>query len=268
VTVAYPENFVYTKPLQLDSAGRAVRVLQARLGLEQTGRYTASVEDTVLAYQKCAGVVADGIYGPQTNAVLTGRTFAAMVEIVGQLGVDLHALQAVLKVETAGKGFLDNGLPKILLERHKVWRMSTDKQRAQLDDRNCNEQPGGYVGGLAEWGRYTQVAAVIGEAAAAACCSWGLPQIMGANYDACDAASVDEFVRAMCQNEDSQLRLMAAFLHNNSRMLTALQKQDWVDFALAYNGPNQGEMGYATKLEAAYAAATAAPTTSASDLSA
>lgn len=252
----YPEDFTKVEPLRQGSAGRAVRLLQARLGLPQTGVFSTSTEVAVHAWQEKHGLVADGIYGPATNRAMTSRSYRNVAALVNFLGVELNVLQTVLKVETNGAGFLDNGLPKILLERHKVWRMSTDKQREQLDETVCSETPGGYLGGSREWGRYTQVAAVIGEAAAAACCSWGLPQIMGSNYDACGAATVDAFVSAMCRDEDSQLSLWSFFLQNNPAMLTALKTKDWATFAARYNGPANVPV-YSAKLAGAYGELTA-----------
>ena len=249
----FPEDFMKVEPIRTGSVGRAVRMLQARMGLPQTGTFSTLNAEALAAWQQRKGIQADGVYGPETNRWMTVRSPDALQALAYSSSVELAALQTVLQVETAGGGFLDNGLPKILLERHKVWRMSTPAQRVQLDPGVCNEQPGGYQGGSREWGRYTQVAAVIGEPAAIACCSWGLPQIMGANYGACGTPSATEFARQMCLNEDAQILLWGRFLESNVGLVTALIAKDWATFARLYNGPANVAV-YAARLASAYGA--------------
>lgn len=247
------DDFTAVVPLRQGAAGRAVRMLQARMGLSQTGVFTTIMAEALAAYQQRRGLVADGVYGPATNRAMTQRSAQAVDDIANSLSVRPDVLRAVLAVEAVGDGFLDNGLPKLLLERHKVWAMSTPGQREQMAHDVCDPQRGGYLGGSREWGRYTQVAAVIGEPAAAACCSWGLPQIMGSNYELCGAPDVMTFAADMALNENAQLSLWSVFLRKSPSMVQAMRTRDWRTLARLYNGPGNVDV-YAAKLGAAYAA--------------
>ncbi len=160
-----------------------------------------------------------------------------------------------MDVETAGSGFLANGLPKILLERHYVWARATAAQRATLGDGLANPKAGGYLGGMSEWSRFEEVAKVIGVEGAAQSCSWGLGQIMGANFRASGFADAAALMNAAASNEDAQIRMMASFIGSQSRMVSAIREKNWLVVAQCYNGPAQ--KGYDARLTAAYKTRTA-----------
>jgi hypothetical protein len=56
--------------LSAGSSGTAVSALQAKLGVAQTGRFTAATARAVRAFQRNNGLTVDGIVGPQTAGAL------------------------------------------------------------------------------------------------------------------------------------------------------------------------------------------------------
>lgn len=248
--------------LTLGSTGRAVSFLQSRLGLaadQQDGRFGTQTDAALRAVQQAHGLTVDGVYGPATNAALTRRTDAAIISCAEHLQVDAAAFGAIVDVETNGAGFFDDGRPVILLERLYVYRLASPAQRLMLNSDVCAPEMGGYMGGLNEWTRFEKVAAVLGLDGATQCVSWGLGQVMGANWRASGAASVSDFRARMVASEDHQLALMAGFIGANPTLLSALRGQVWEQFARGYNGPAQVAQ-YAPKLAAAYAKRKAAET--------
>lgn len=231
----------------------------------------------------------DGLYGDRTETALTeftdavqldnmitgkfGRTFAEEVLSINELpetklltdidykraanllGVEVAVIRAVVEVESAGHGFLPDGRPKILFERHWFWKLTplpVSRTRPDLS----NSKPGGYLGGTREWDRLSD-AIKFDRIAALKSASWGLAQIMGFNYEIAGFSDVEEFVRAMHDSEGKQLQAMMNFIKNNPatyqnrNMLTALRNYDWRTFARIYNG--SGGLGvYDLKLAAAY----------------
>lgn len=94
---------------------------------------------------------------PQTSKQLTADDYARAATA---LGVPVAAVKAVTEVESNGKGFLPDGRPLILYERHIMRRQlvaaghAMDAVRYNLTDPNIvNSKPGGYVGGAGEWDR-------------------------------------------------------------------------------------------------------------------
>ena len=245
-----------TTALALGATGRAVTFLQARLGVPQSGTFDAGTATALKQWQAAHNLTSDGVYGPLTNAAMTARSDEDLRTTALSLDVELAALRAVLTVETSGSGFLPNGLPKILLERHYVYRLATDAARAKLPPSVCSTAPGGYVGGAGEWARFEQVAAVDLDLAIQSC-SWGLPQAMGAYWQTMRYTSPDALMASVARNERTQLVLLDQYLtYVNRNALRALQNKDFDQFAAAYNGPANVAV-YGAKLRAAYAAACA-----------
>lgn len=240
--------------LKLGLTGRAVGFLQARLGnVVVTGTFDGATQAALRTWQAAHGLAADSIYGPATNAAMTARGPNTIASIAAQLGLEARALSAVVQVETSGAGFFTDGRPVILLERHYVWARASVAARTTLGPALCNPTSGGYVGGVSEWDRFEQVAAVCGDEIAAQSCSWGLGQVMGANYALAGCASGMQMMQRAAQNEAAQLTLMASFIAAQAGVKNALAQHDWPTFARLYNGPNYTANQYDTKLAAAYA---------------
>lgn len=231
---------------------RAIAFLQNRLGLAPTGLPDGgTTEATLRAWQARNGLKADGIYGPLTNKAMTGRTAGTLELIAKDYGLDAKAFAAIVQVETTGAGFLDDGRPKILLERHYVYRQATQAERNALPADLCYPTPGGYKGGAAEWDRFETVAQVSLDLAIQSC-SWGLGQIMGANWKTIGEVSAQKMMWRAAIDEFKQLTQMGAFILTKPGLKTALNAHDWATVARIYNGPAQ--QGYDTKLAAAFKA--------------
>ena len=177
---------------------------------------------------------------------LTQADYTAAAE---RLGCDVAAIHAVADVEAPMGGFIDDVRPTILFERHifsKITNGVYDEQHPSIS----NKKPGGYVGGTGEHNRL-RAAAYLNRRAALMSCSWGKFQIMGFNYAQCGFEGIQEFVNAMYQSEQAQLRAFTAFLMR-AGMLAPLRERDWSTFALLYNGPNYRKNRYDEKLREAY----------------
>lgn len=178
--------------------------------------------------------------------------------IAEKLQVEVAALKAVQQVETGGRGgFLAPGKPVILFEGHIFWRRLKEKGMNPESYACGNEdilypkwEKRYYKGGIREYDRLEKARNIDREAADAST-SWGMFQIMGANYVVCGCSSVEEFVRAMCESEKKQLELAAEFIKRGG-MLSALQNKNWAEFARQYNGAAYRENMYDRKLEKTY----------------
>ncbi|MBN9249818.1 MAG: DUF3380 domain-containing protein, partial [Mesorhizobium sp.] len=94
-------------------------------------------------------------------------------------------------------------------------------------------------------------AAEIDISAAYESTSWGVGQVMGANWKDLGYASVDELVRDARRGIGWQVKVMCKFITAN-KLANTLFTHNWEAFARVYNGPNYAAGGYHTKLAAAY----------------
>ena len=254
-----------------------VRVLQQRLNLAGAslfvdGLFGDTTENAVRAYQSKMGLVADGIAGSKTLAALTGSDCSALLRnatltaAAARLGVELAAILAVNEVESLGAGFLDNGKPKILYERHVMYRRLACPRvpeddaaalQAHADDlatsqpNLVNARAGGYAGGTAEHQRLAH-ARLIDDACALESASWGAFQIMGYHAVRLGYPSVQDFVARMAKDENEQFEAFVRFLEADPALLKALKAKKWAVFAKGYNGPDYQRNLYDIKLERAY----------------
>lgn len=257
--------------------GLAVTQLQKSLNargatLAADGSFGDETEKAVRAFQRSVGLVDDGVAGEKTHAALAGADCSALlknavlVEGAKRLGVELAVIYAVNEVESLGTGFLANGKPKILFERHVMYERlqlvrskGTDaaslKQRAlQLAAQYptlVNAKAGGYIGGAGEHQRLAQ-ARQLDATCAPEAASWGAFQIMGYHATRLGYASVDEFVRLMSSSENEQFEAFVRFIEADPALHKALKAKKWATFAQGYNGPAYQRNLYDVKLERAY----------------
>lgn len=174
------------------------------------------------------------------------------------LGTDIAVIKAVKQVETGKYGaFFATGKPSILFEGH-VFRKELIKRAINPNDYlpenenilhyHWNRKY--YLGGIREYTRLEQAAAIHKEAAYCSA-SWGMFQIMGFNYKLCNCKDIFEFVELMSSGENSQLDLFVGFLVN-TKLNGYLRELNWREFARRYNGPGYKENGYDYKLYRAY----------------
>lgn len=165
------------------------------------------------------------------------------------LKVEIAAIKAVAEVEAVGEGFLPDGQPKILFERHKFHQHTKGKYSAANPDIS-NKNSGGYIGGAAEHKRLAK-AAKLDRNAALMSASWGRFQIMGENWDDLGYKSLQEFINAMYASETEHLMAFVKFVKVNG-LVDELQRKDWKGFAERYNGPAYARNSYDKKMAAAY----------------
>lgn len=266
-----------TTTLRHGDRSQAVLILQKNLNryganLVPDGHYGDATEIAVRAYQLKVGLVADGVAGTKTQSSLAGGDCAQLlrnndlVTAAERLDVPLATIYAVNEVESKGKGFLENGKPVILFERHVMYRQLA-KVRHPGDDpaeikRHADElaatnpalvnpKPGGYVGGTAEHQRLA-MARQIDDTAALESASWGAFQIMGYHWQRLGYASVQDFVAAMSAGESQQFDAFTRFIETDPVLHKALKARKWAEFARLYNGPDYLRNLYDTKLQRAY----------------
>lgn len=197
----------------------------------------------------------EDLTGPATPVADADVRAAASV-----LGVSKAVIQAVMAVESNGRGFHpESKRPVILFEPHIFHR--------ETQGRFSASHP---AVSYAEWGehpypatqgqRYAQLgeAMRLDETAALKSASWGLFQIMGFNFGQAGFDTVQGYVAAMVRGEGDQLLAFARFVGANPEMAGALRRCDWAGFARRYNGKSYARHGYDQKLKAAYARAVAA----------
>jgi len=266
-----------TTTLRHGDRSQAVLILQKNLNryganLVPDGHYGDATEIAVRAYQLKVGLVADGVAGTKTQSSLAGGDCAQLlrnhdlVTAAERLGVPLATIYAVNEVESKGRGFLENGKPVILFERHIMYRQLA-KVRHPGDDpaevkRHADElaatnpalvnpKAGGYIGGTAEHQRLA-MARQIDDTAALESASWGAFQIMGYHWQRLGYANVQDFVAAMSAGESQQFDAFTRFIETDPVLHKALKARKWAEFARLYNGPDYLRNLYDTKLQRAY----------------
>lgn len=255
--------------LRRGDVGAEVRELQRLLrargaALDLTAEFDTATLAAVQAAQARYDLVVDGIAGPKTLLALQQDrkrpehlTAADLRRAADKLGVPLAAVRAVNEVESRGTGFLSDGRPVILFERHIMYRQlgaaghDADALARQFPNL-VNPQRGGYAGGA---GEYMRMAAAfqIDATCARASASWGLFQIMGYHWELLGFASVQDFADAMRESEGTQLDAFVRFVQADPVLLRALRAKQWGTFARLYNGPAYKDNLYDVKLARAFA---------------
>lgn len=242
------------------SRGELVKSIQAALGISQDGVFGSDTERALRDFQARSGLAVDGVAGDRTLAALLGAgkaiTEQKIRDAAGQLRIDEASMRAVLAVESSGAGFLVDGRPKILFERHIMHRLlgaagrDADLLALYMPD-VVNASPGGYKGGAAEHNRL-HLARQVDFDIATCSASWGLFQIMGFHWQALGYDSPADFASRMSESEDEQLEAFVRFMQSNPSTHKALIDRDWHAFARRYNGPGYAKNDYAGRLEAAH----------------
>lgn len=178
----------------------------------------------------------------------TGLNDAAIEAAASKIGCQVAAVRAVIDVESKG-GFLADGRPKILFERHYFSRLTKGKYNASNPDIS-NPKWGGYKGGAAEYDRLAR-AIKLDRDAALRSASWGAFQIMGDNCKICGFNTVEDFVKAQVSGAPAQLDAFVSFVRKNG-LADEMVRCDWAGFARGYNGPAYRENKYDEKLAAAF----------------
>jgi hypothetical protein len=210
-----------------------------------------------------AGIASDALAGelaatgakPRRNTFVgaaTPLTDEDFEEAANDLGCEIAAIKAVDQVESAGKGFLSDGRPKILFEAHVFSDLTGhqhDETHPGVSSRKWDRLL--YKGGEAEYERLAEAIGLDRQAALKSA-SWGRYQIVGRNHAAAGFQNVEEFVDAMCATEREHMRAFVEFIKRYRVMHNALQAKNWEEFARRYNGPAYAKHDYHGKMKAAY----------------
>lgn len=171
---------------------------------------------------------------------------------IGQkIGVGEDELHAFMDVEAAGDGFDRQGRPKMLREPHVFYRNLTGKKRDQAVKKGLAYRRWGTKPYPKDSYPSLMAAMEIDQTAALKSCSWGLGQVLGENHKAVGYRTVQEFVAAMCDDEEKHLEAMVEFLITNN-LDDELRNHQWARLARGYNGPGYKKHNYHGRLAAAY----------------
>lgn len=223
---------------------RSVKVMQAHLGLPATGE----AEHGLLAALRTWDVVPANV----TSAMLSEAAY--------RLKVDYEAVSAIVTVESRGVPFLASGKPVILFERHimrrRLLRRGIDPKGSGHRDLMhspdiVNADPGGYLGGEAEWQRFERAAEIHREAAIESC-SWGLMQVMGFHWERLNYLSPESWYERMHKGVQWHIEAFVRFIEGDPILLQALREHRWAAVARRYNGPAYARNRYDERLRSEF----------------
>lgn len=172
-------------------------------------------------------------------------------------GWEAAALLAVADVESGGQPFAivaGRKEPLIRFEGHYFYKRLKGIKRDDAVKAGLASPKAGQVKNpksQADRWKMLRRAAEIDIKAAYESTSWGVGQVMGANWKDLGYASVDELVRDARSGIAGQVKAMCRFITAN-KLANTLFTHNWEAFARVYNGPNYAVGGYHTKLAAAY----------------
>lgn len=174
------------------------------------------------------------------------------------LGCDAAVLQAVIAVETSGRGFDDHDRPSMLFEPAVFYRQLFDKGATETLATAVRYRLAAPAWGEIPYAPDSYVplasACALDRDAALQSASWGLGQIMGFNHALAGFRDAESMVAAAMDSERRQLDMMVAFL-KAEHLVPFLVARDWVNFALRYNGRAEAQHDYGGRLRDAYEAA-------------
>ena len=126
-----------------------------------------------------------GAANNQGHAEPTAKTLSEgdYLNAANILGVNVPAVKAVARVESAGGGFLSNGKPKVLFEGHHFAKNTNGKYDKSHPSLSYREFTRAFYSkdGIKEYARYESAKGLDSHAAMLSA-SWGMFQIMGFNY--------------------------------------------------------------------------------------
>lgn len=182
------------------------------------------------------------------------------------LGISTAAAAAVLKVESGGGGFANDGRMIIRFENHvfydrwgknnkatfdKHFQYNADKrwQGHKFREGDTGEFVAAHQSQSQEW-QILELARGLSNDPALESISMGAAQIMGFNYATEGYASVQEMFDQMSGAIKPQLVGMFTFIKNNPLCINGLKEGNYVKFAKGYNGAGQAE-AYGANIKAA-----------------
>ena len=160
-----------------------------------------------------------------------------------EFGLELAMLEALLEVESAGRGFF--------LDWYSQWRIKIQFEPHWFKKYTDTYVVNGVRPQREEWDAFNKAAAINLEAAMLST-SWGLGQVMGFNYRMAGFHSVGEMVDAFKESEFNQVRGMLSFCKSKKPLYQALKENDFDRIAYYYNGSGYKTYSYDERLRKAY----------------
>lgn len=205
--------------------------------------------------QYAVGTVADGIWGPNSNAALMAAfinkqapaiTADEIVALAKRLDCTPKQLGAVAKVESSSSGFDINGRPKMLFERHLFHRATGGKWSPSI---YSDPKSGGYDQN--SWGKLCSACARDVDAAFGSA-SWGKFQVLGLHWKALGYASPFELAKSTTQSEAAHYEMFARYIEathlKDELAAISADPETCRGFARGYNGPNYARGDYHHKI--------------------
>lgn len=170
----------------------------------------------------------------------------AIRSALGDLPIETSAMEAVIQVESAGRGFERDGSPRRRFEPHHM----PSALRRRLTGRDAfSWRDSERLSTRQREAMYGDALAIDAEAAHHAT-SYGVGQIMGFNAKLIGYRSATAMFEAFASLE-AQIAGMIAFMRRKPGVLDAIAARDWLEVGRLYNGSGQPAV-YAAKVEAAY----------------
>lgn len=191
--------------------------------------------------------------------MINAETEAAIARLSAVHGFEPAALDAFVETESAGVTYAlvdGHNEPLIRWEGHYFNRLCADTVRAKAVSMGLASTKAGGIPNPASqqdrWDKLLKPAMALDKQAALESCSWGMGQVMGANWKMLSFSSVQELVDRARANVEGQVELIVRFIEK-SGLKGALARHDWASVAHGYNGPSYAVNHYDTKMAAAYA---------------
>lgn len=261
-------------PLKKGDRNEGVKELQVLLNKAgfnvgtPDGVFGKGTEAAVFELQKQLNVVVDGIVGKRTFLALSTLIETSseppewilkesdIVEAAQMLNVPVAAIKAISEVESDGSGFMDDGRPDILFERHWMYKIlrknGIDPEPYSVSQPDIVQlKSGGYLKPEAEYKRFYK-ACCIDRKSAVESTSWGRFQIMGFHYQRLGYKTPELMYRSMIANEGEHLKALVKFIETDAKLHDAIKKLDWKSVAYIYNGPSYAKNNYDVKLSNAF----------------
>lgn len=197
--------------------------------------------------------------GSEKQVARTWNRFGGLIRKLSDIiDIDPGCAVAVLCVESSGKGFSPDGRMIIRFENHKFQKYYGKKNPDKFKSHFKNDPSKRWTGHqfrkspTGRWNKFHgnqsgewevfDFAQRLNASAAMLSISMGLPQIMGFNYAAIGYDSVGEMFDNLSNDVRFHILGLFDFIRgsgNTSRMLQALQADNFEQFASGYNGPGQ-----------------------------
>ncbi|WP_162339712.1 N-acetylmuramidase domain-containing protein [Cyclobacterium salsum] len=188
-----------------------------------------------------------------------------------QVKLSLPVIKAVIAVESAGRGHLNDGRAKILFEGHKFWhwleKSGKDPKALKVGNEHLIYEKWTrehYQAGAKEYERLEQAKSIDLKAAVYAT-SWGLFQILGENMEhfikGRKYKSIEEFEARQHESEYFHFLDFLEFIKTKKvrgkTLLTYISEEnqgnyDWESFAYGYNGSGYKVNQYHLKMKNHY----------------